>query len=67
MTNFTTIVAAVVVGYLIATGIMMCVMMNEFVLKKFMKWSYKMSMKFAFMFEELAEDDFMKEKEKIEA
>lgn len=67
MTDFTTIVAAVVVGYLIATGIMMCVMMNEFVLKKFIKWSYKMSTKFMFMFEELEDDDFMKEKEKIEA
>ena len=63
MTEFIMLVAAVAVGYLIAGVIVMAVMMNKFVMKKLLTWSYKTTMK---VMSELEEDDFMGE-EKIEA
>lgn len=63
MTEFIMLVAAVAVGYLIAGVIVMAVMMNKFVMKKLLQWSYNVTME---AMKEFEEDDFMDE-EKIEA
>lgn len=55
MTEFMMLAAAVAVGYFIAGVVVIAIMMNSFVMKMLMKWSYNITMK---AMKELEEEEF---------
>lgn len=55
MTEFMMLAAAVAVGYFIAGVVVIAIMMNSFVMKMLMKWSYNVTMK---AMKELEEEEF---------
>ena len=63
MTEFMMLAAAVAVGYFIAGVIVIAIMMNSFVMKMLMKWSYNVTMKAMKELEEEEIENALKENE----